>query len=83
MAVAGAIALQMVFTGIQDEFKQDTGADLDRASLYAELDTRGGGPAATARGAARRAAAPGVRRAVARRCPSTTSAVTRTCPSRP
>ena len=27
VAVAGAIALQMVFTGIQDEFKRDTGAD--------------------------------------------------------
>ena len=34
VAVAGAIALQMVFTGVQDEFKQDTGADLGRASLY-------------------------------------------------
>ena len=42
VAVAGAIALQMVFTGIQDEFKRDTGADLGRATLYAQLDERGG-----------------------------------------
>ncbi len=28
VAVAGAIALQMLFAGIQDEFKKDTGADL-------------------------------------------------------
>ena len=42
VAVAGAIALQMVFTGIQDEFKRDTGADLGRAMLYAQLDERGG-----------------------------------------
>ena len=42
VAVAGAIALQMVFTGIQDEFKRETGADLGRATLYAQLDQRGG-----------------------------------------
>ena len=38
VAVAGAIALQMVFTGIQDDFKNDTGADLGRATLYAQLE---------------------------------------------
>ena len=82
VAVAGAIALQMVFTGIQDEFKQDTGADLDRASLYAELGTRGGGEpsAAAARAtASRRPRSPRAwRRSRAcrrpRRSPSTTSA---------
>lgn len=38
VAVAGAIALQMVFTGIQNDFTTDTGADLDRATLYAQLE---------------------------------------------
>ena len=46
VAVAGAIALQMVFTGIQDDFKRETGADLGRATLYAQLDERGARPRA-------------------------------------
>jgi hypothetical protein len=41
VAVAGAIALQMVFTGIQDDFKTDTGADLGRATLYAQFEGSG------------------------------------------
>ena len=41
VAVAGAIALQMVFTGIQDDFKQDTSADVGRATLLAQLDGSG------------------------------------------
>ena len=58
VAVAGAIALQMVFTGIQHEFKKDTGADLSRASLIAALKD-GGVSASTA--ASRLAAVSGVR----------------------
>ena len=69
VAVAGAIALQMVFTGIQDEFKRDTGADLGRATLYAQLDERGGETAGGALTAdalgARLRAADGVRSAIA------------------
>ena len=41
VAVAGAIALQMVFAGIQEHFKRDTGADPGRAALYAQFDPRG------------------------------------------
>ena len=33
MAVAGAIALQMVFNGAQARFQEETGADPDRAQL--------------------------------------------------
>jgi ABC-type lipoprotein release transport system permease subunit len=58
VAVAGAIALQMVFTGIQDEFKKDTGADLSRASLIA-TSKDGGVSASTV--ASRLGAVPGVR----------------------
>ena len=60
VAVAGAIALQMVFAGIQDEFKKDTGADLSRASLYAALKD---GSVSAATAAARLGAVPGVRSA--------------------
>jgi hypothetical protein len=41
VAVAGAIALQMVFSGIQEDFKTDTGADLGRATLHVELEGSG------------------------------------------
>ena len=58
VAVAGAIALQMVFTGIQDEFKKDTGADLSRASFVA-TSKADGLPAATI--ASRLGAVSGVR----------------------
>jgi ABC-type lipoprotein release transport system permease subunit len=58
VAVAGAIALQMVFAGIQAEFKEDTGADLSRASLIAAL--KGGGVSAPAV-ASRLGTVPGVR----------------------
>ncbi|WFE25938.1 hypothetical protein O7623_21585 [Solwaraspora sp. WMMD791] len=37
VAVAGTIALQALFTGIDDDFVQDTGADPDRASHLAYL----------------------------------------------
>ena len=40
VAVAGAIALQMLFTGVQDEYKRDTGADLARATLVRALEGR-------------------------------------------
>ncbi len=58
VAVAGAIALQMVFSGIQDEFKKDTGADLSRASLYAALKD---GSVSAGTAATRLGAVPGVR----------------------
>jgi hypothetical protein len=61
VAVAGAIALQMVFTGVQEDYKTETGADLARATMYANFD--GGVPAATA--VERLASVPGVRSAVA------------------
>ena len=38
VAVAGAIALQMVFTGAQAEYEQETGADPSRAQLYVTRD---------------------------------------------
>ena len=73
VAVAGAIALQMVFTGIQDEFKKDTGADLSRATLYAQLkDERR--PRRDRRRAARRGPGRPLRR---RAGAATTSAATR------
>ncbi|WP_064750540.1 FtsX-like permease family protein [Solirubrobacter soli] len=49
VAVAGAIALQMVFTGIQDDFTKNTGADLNRATLYAQFEGRGVGADALGR----------------------------------
>jgi ABC-type lipoprotein release transport system permease subunit len=55
VAVAGAIALQMVFTGVQDDFKKDTGANLDRATLYAQTE------GVSAPALARRLRTPGVR----------------------
>jgi ABC-type lipoprotein release transport system permease subunit len=58
VAVAGAIALQMVFSGIQDEFKKDTGADLSRATLYATLKD---GSVSAATAATRLGTVPGVR----------------------
>ncbi|MFI1827317.1 ABC transporter permease [Streptomyces sp. NPDC020412] len=38
VAVAGAIALQMLFAGVEDDFKQGTGADLVRAQLTVEAE---------------------------------------------
>jgi hypothetical protein len=38
VAVAGAIALQMVFTGAQADFQEETGADPSRAQLYIHRD---------------------------------------------
>jgi hypothetical protein len=60
VAVAGAIALQMVFAGIQDEFRHETGADASRAQLVATL--QGGDADRVARTLA---AAPGARSATA------------------
>ena len=50
VAVAGAIALQMVFTGVQNDYKKDTGADLNRATLYAEFNAYGDAPSGDAAG---------------------------------
>ena len=36
VAVAGAIALQTLFSGVQDEYTRDTGADLRRAQVVVE-----------------------------------------------
>ncbi|MGW5674561.1 FtsX-like permease family protein [Streptomyces sp. NPDC003860] len=38
VAVAGAIALQMLFAGVEDDFKKGTGADLVRAQLTVEAE---------------------------------------------
>ena len=69
VAVAGAIALQMVFTGIQEDYKKDTGADLSRATLYAEFnaygDAQGRGAITATALAARLATVAGVRSAAA------------------
>ncbi|MFI1957423.1 ABC transporter permease [Streptomyces althioticus] len=37
VAVAGAIALQMLFTGIDDQYTRDTGQDVSRAQMQVEL----------------------------------------------
>jgi hypothetical protein len=58
VAVAGAIALQMVVTGVQEDFKTDTRSDPARATLYATVHDP---PLPAAAVAARLAAAPGAR----------------------
>jgi hypothetical protein len=58
VAVAGAIALQMVFTGAQAKYEQQTGADPNRARLYVTLEGSGVGAPQLAR---RLSAVPGVR----------------------
>ena len=60
VAVAGAIALQMVLTGVQQDFKAETREDPSRATVHAAF---GDVPAAAA--GARLAAAQGARTAVA------------------
>ena len=62
VAVAGAIALQMVVTGVQEDFKTETHADPARATLHATLD---GAPVPATAIAARLAAVPGARSAAA------------------
>ena len=62
VAVAGAIALQMVFTGAKADYEQQTGADPSRAQLYVTRDA----PTETADEVARRlSAVAGVRSAIA------------------
>ncbi|MFF8976900.1 ABC transporter permease [Streptomyces cellulosae] len=46
VAVAGAIALQMLFTGIEGQYTRDTGRDVSRAQMQVELP--GGVPVAPA-----------------------------------
>ena len=58
VAVAGAIALQMVVTGVQEDFKTETRANLARATLHT---TAHDPPLPAAAVAARLAAAPGAR----------------------
>ncbi|MDX3091018.1 ABC transporter permease [Streptomyces jietaisiensis] len=41
VAVAGAIALQMLFTGVQDDFTQDTGRDPSRAQMEVDMTAPG------------------------------------------
>ena len=60
VAVAGAIALQMVLTGVQEDFKAETREDPSRATVHAAFDDV---PAAAA--GERLAAAQGARTAVA------------------
>ncbi|MGW2212004.1 FtsX-like permease family protein [Streptomyces sp. NPDC001781] len=49
VAVAGAIALQMLFAGVQGEYEKDTGKDPSRAQLEIALSDHGRvGPAAAA-----------------------------------
>ncbi|BCB91670.1 membrane protein [Phytohabitans suffuscus] len=55
VAVAGTIGLQMLFAGVQDEYRDGTGADPGRAQAYVQVATDGGAAAL-----ARLAAAPGV-----------------------
>ncbi|BCB77420.1 membrane protein [Phytohabitans flavus] len=42
VAVAGTIGLQMLFAGVQTEYRRDTGADLSRAQAWVQLSTRDG-----------------------------------------
>ncbi|MET9882358.1 FtsX-like permease family protein [Streptomyces sp. NPDC006430] len=63
VAVAGAIALQMLFAGVEDKYLQETGEDPSRASLSIQLRAGTGDP--TAEDVAREmAGARGVTRAV-------------------
>ncbi|MFE7115875.1 ABC transporter permease [Streptomyces sp. NPDC057654] len=39
VAVAGTIALQMLFSGVQGDFRKATGMDSERAQLYADTNT--------------------------------------------
>ncbi|MEU6481982.1 FtsX-like permease family protein [Streptomyces sp. NPDC047017] len=61
VAVAGAIALQMLFTGVQGDYTKSTGKDVDRVQLQVQLSR--GAPADTA--VARLRATKGVRKAYA------------------
>ncbi|MDQ7906395.1 FtsX-like permease family protein [Phytohabitans sp. ZYX-F-186] len=58
VAVAGTIGLQMLFAGVQNEYRHDTGADPGRARAYVHVPPAGGIDAV-----ARLAATPGVTRA--------------------
>ncbi|MDJ0342730.1 ABC transporter permease [Streptomyces sp. H10-C2] len=62
IAVAGAIALQMLFSGIQDDFTSSTGKDPNRAQMQANMQVKDG-PQATAAITAYRTT-PGVRSAL-------------------
>lgn len=62
VAVAGAIALQMLFSGIESDFTSDTGKDPNRAQMQARVDVTDG-PQATAAFQAYRTT-PGVRSAL-------------------
>ncbi|WP_343241328.1 MULTISPECIES: FtsX-like permease family protein [unclassified Streptomyces] len=62
VAVAGAIALQMLFSGIESGFTSDTGKDPNRAQMQASVDVADG-PQATAAFQAYRTT-PGVRSAL-------------------
>ncbi|MFC0527395.1 FtsX-like permease family protein [Phytohabitans kaempferiae] len=55
VAVAGTIGLQMLFAGVQHEYRHDTGQDPDRAQAYVHVRTSDG-PGTMAR----LAAAPGI-----------------------
>ncbi|MFI0940744.1 FtsX-like permease family protein [Streptomyces sp. NPDC021020] len=62
VAVAGAIALQMLFHAVDSDFVSDTGADTTRAQV--EVDDWGAGPRTTAQDLRQLAATKGVRDAV-------------------
>ncbi|GAA4450026.1 FtsX-like permease family protein [Phytohabitans houttuyneae] len=55
VAVAGTIGLQMLFAGVQHEYRQDTGADTSRAQAFVQVMTGDG-----AGTIARLAASPGI-----------------------
>ncbi|MEU3526931.1 FtsX-like permease family protein [Streptomyces sp. NPDC038707] len=46
VAVAGAIALQMLFAGVEGQYTRDTGQDVDRASVEIDLSNGSALPAA-------------------------------------
>jgi hypothetical protein len=64
VAVAGAIGLQMLFTGVDDDYTERTGAEPGRAQLAAQF-TPGPEDPGTSEIAARFGAVPGVRSALA------------------
>ncbi|MEW2058866.1 ABC transporter permease, partial [Streptomyces griseus] len=61
VAVAGAIALQMLFSGVQDDFTEPTAQDVSRARVEVSLPA----PVSLADAQRKLAGTPGVRRAVA------------------
>jgi hypothetical protein len=55
VAVAGTIGLQMLFAGVQDEYRHETGEDPSRAQAFVQMSTDDGAGAV-----ARLAASPGI-----------------------